>query len=139
MRATYKTLNFFLLSAIPQFRDRYGEEKLKRGEHPPQYVAFAALNAMVMAALDFGGDPGFLSDVFNAFERMALSNDPEVVTVLRVGFVENVVRYPKRLAEAWEQMGAKTRKLTVDTARAWNREANLPAPAREKSKAQAAG
>ena len=139
MRATYKTLNFFLLHAIPQFRERYGEEKLKRGGHPTQYVAFAALNTMVIAALDFGADGGFLSEVFNAFERMALSEDPETVTVLRVGFVENLVRYPKRLATAWDQMGAQTRKLTSDTAKAWNREANLPALAREKSKAQAAG
>ena len=143
MYTTYSKVNSFLLSTIPEFRARYKEEMQKRGKHPKQYIAFAALISMVGPALDFGGEPGLLARAFDAFEEMAQSEDREVVNLLQVGFVQDLVRYPKRLAIAWERMGPETRKLTTDTARAWNRETNLPAAARtgetSKAKAQAQG
>ena len=40
--------------------------------------------------------------------------------------MESLVKFPNRLATAWERMGPATQKLTVDTAKAWNREMNLP-------------
>ena len=141
MLTTYNTVNSFLLSSIPEFRTRYFEEVQKRGGHPGQYIAFAALISMVVPALDFDADPSFLSNVFETFEKMALSGDPEVVTLLEVGFVQNLVRYPKRLGKAWGLMGPGTQRLTSDTATVWNREMNLPAQARAredlKAKAQA--
>jgi|SRR5215470_10950090 len=141
MYTTYEKVNSFLLSSIPEFRTRYREEVQKRGKHPGQYIAFGALISIVVPALDFDDDPSFLAKAFGAFENMALSNDLEVVTLLQVGFVQDLVRYPKRLAKAWELMGPETRRLTSDTARAWNREMNLPASARScenlKAKAQA--
>jgi len=129
----------FLLASIPEFRPRYQEEMRKRGRYPEPYLAFAALNAMVTEGLDFDGDPPFLDKVFDVFEKMALSGDREVVTLLQVGFVENLMKFPKRLATAWERMGPETQKLNTDTAKAWNREMNLPAVARngEASKAKA--
>ena len=143
MYTTYSKVNSFLLSTIPEFRARYREEMQKRGKHPKQYIAFAALISMVVPALDFGGELGLLARAFDAFEEMAQSEDREVVNLLQVGFVQDLVRYPKRLAIAWERMGPETRKLTTDTARAWNREMNLPAAARSgensKAKAQAQG
>lgn len=143
MYTTYGKVNSFLLSAIPEFRERYKEEKQKHGQHPRQYMAFAALISMVVPALDFDGEPLFLARTFDAFEEMARSQDREVVNLLQVGFVQDLVRYPRRLATAWKRMGEETRKLTTDTARAWNREMNLPAAARpgenSKAKAQAQG
>src|SRR5438477_13163163 len=135
---SYKTVEAFLVAAIPEFRGRYEEEVEKRSGHPGQYLVFAALNSMVVQALDFSGDPGFLTNTFDAFEKMALSGDREVVSLLQVGFVQTLVSYPRRLAKAWVLMGEETRKITRDTAKAWNREANLPPAARssEKSKAQ---
>ena len=66
-----------------------------------------------------------------------------LINLLQVGFVQDLVRCPKWLATAWERMGPETRRLTTDTARAWNREMNLPAAARpgesSKAKAQAQG
>jgi hypothetical protein len=74
---------------------------------------------------------------------MQRSDDREVVNLLQVGFVQDLVRCPKWLATAWERMGPETRRITTDTARAWNREMNLPAAARpgesSKAKAQAQG
>ena len=74
---------------------------------------------------------------------MQRCDDREVVNLLQVGFVQDLVRCPKWLATAWERMGPETRRLTTDTARAWNREMNLPAAARpgesSKAKAQAQG
>jgi hypothetical protein len=139
VQPSYNTVRSFLVASIPEFRPRYQEEMRRRGRHPRPYLAFAALNAMVTEALDFDGDPSFLAKVFDVFEKMALSGDREVVTLLQVGFVENLVKFPKRLAAAWERMGPETQKLTTDTAKAWNREMNLPAAARtgEKSKAKA--
>jgi hypothetical protein len=139
MYTTYGKVNSFLLSVIPEFRERYKEEMQKRGKHPKQYITFAALISMVLPALDFGYEPGLLARAFDAVEEMARSDDREVVNLLQVGFVQDLVRYPKRLAIAWERMGPETRRLTTDTARAWNREMNLPAAARdgEKSKAKA--
>lgn len=143
MYTTYSKVNSFLLSTIPEFRARYREEMQKRGKHPKQYIAFAALISMVVPALDFGRELELLARAFDAFEEMAQSEDREVVNLLQVGFVQDLVRYPKRLAIAWERMGPETRKLTTDTARAWNREMNLPAAARpgetSKAKAQAQG
>jgi len=143
MHTTYKTVSSFLLASIPEFRPRYKEEVQRRGKHPGQYIAFAALVSIVVPALDFDADPPFLAKVFSAFEDMALSGDPEVVTLLQVGFVQDLVRYPKRLAKAWELMGQGTQRLTTNTAKAWNREMNLPAAARSfedlKAKAQAQG
>jgi len=135
----YDTVRSFLLASIPEFRPRYQEEMKKRGRHPSPYLAFAALTAMVTEALDFGGDPSFLTKVFDVFEKMASNGDREVVTLLQVGFVENLVKFPNRLAIAWERMGPATQKLTTDTAKAWNREMNLPVAARtdEKSNAKA--
>src|SRR6266436_3350708 len=52
-----------------------------------------------------------------------------LINLLQVGFVQDLVRCPKWLATAWERMGPETRRLTTDTARAWNREVNLPAAA----------
>jgi hypothetical protein len=139
MHTTYKTLNSFLAEAIPEFSPYYEEEVQKRGGHATQYIIFAALNAMVIQALDFGADPPFFTNVFDAFEIMAISQDLEVVNLLQVGFVQDLVRYPKRLATAWDLMGSATQKLTRDMAKVWNREVNLPPQARipEKSKAQA--
>jgi|SRR5215510_6622416 len=137
MHTTYKTANSFLLSSIPEFRTRYYEEVQKRGGHPGQYIAFSALISMVVPALDFDADPSFVSNVFHAFEKMALSGDPEVVTLLEVGFVQDLVRYPKRLAKAWGLMGPETRRLTSDTATVWNREMNLPAHARSREDVKA--
>jgi hypothetical protein len=139
VQPSYNTVRPFLVASIPEFRPRYQEEVRKRGRHPKPYLAFAALNAMVTETLDFDGDPLFLARVFDVFEKMALSGDREVITLLQVGFVENLVKFPKRLAAAWERMGSATQKLTTDTAKAWNREINLPAAARgtENSKAKA--
>ena len=139
MHPSYNAVRSFLVASIPEFRPRYQEEIRKRGRHPKPYLAFAALNEMVTEALDFDGDPSFVAKVFDVFEKMALSGDREVVSLLQVGFVENLVKFPKRLATAWERMGPATQKLTVETAKAWNREMNLPAAARvgEKSHAKA--
>src|SRR6266850_2173809 len=101
MYTTYGKVNSFLLSAIPEFRERYKEEKQKHGKHPKQYMAFAALISMVVPAL-----------AFDAFEEMARSQDREVVNLLQVGFVQDLVRYPRRLDIAWRRMGDETRKLT---------------------------
>ena len=141
MYMTYHKVNSFLLASIPEFRARYKEEMQKRGKHPGQYIAFSALISLVVPALDFGGEPGFLDRVFDAFENMAGSENREVISLLQVGFVEDLVRYPKRLAKAWELMGPETRGLTIDTAKAWNRDMNLPPQARgfEKAKAKAQG
>ncbi len=38
MYTTYGKVNSFLLSAIPEFRERYKEEKQKHGKHPKQYM-----------------------------------------------------------------------------------------------------
>lgn len=139
MHPSYNAVRSFLVASLPEFRPRYQEEIRKRGRHPKPYLAFAALNEMVTEALDFDGDPSFIAKVFGVFEKMALSGDREVVSLLQVGFVENLVKFPKRLATAWERMGPATQKLTVETAKAWNREMNLPASARagEGSKAKA--
>lgn len=139
MHPSYNAVRSFLVASIPEFRPRYQEEIRKRGRHPKPYLAFAALNAMVTEALDFDGDGSFLAKVFDVFEQMALSGDREVITLLQVGFVENLMKFPKRLGAAWERMGPATQKLTTDTAKAWNREMNLPAAARigEKPKAKA--
>lgn len=139
MHPSYNAVRSFLVASIPEFRPRYQEEMRKRGRHLEPYLAFAALTAMVTEALDFDGDPSFLTKVFDVFEKMALTGDREVVTLLQVGFVENLVKFPNRLATAWERMGPATQKLTTDTAKAWNREMNLPVAARtgEKSNAKA--
>ena len=137
MHPSYNSVRSFLMASIPEFRPRYQEEMRKHGRHPNPYLAFAALTAMVREALDFGGDPSFLARVFDAFEKMAQSGDREVVTLLQVGFVENLVKFPNALATAWEQMGAATQMLTTDTAKAWNREMNLPVAARTSEKPKA--
>lgn len=136
MHPSYNSVRSFLMASIPEFRPRYQEEIRKHGRHPSPYLAFAALTAMVTEALDFAGDPSFLAKVFDVFEKMALSGDREVVTLLQVGFVESLVKFPNRLAIAWERMGRETQKLTKDTAKAWNREMNLPLAARAGAKSK---
>jgi hypothetical protein len=137
---TYKSVNSFLVASIPEFRPRYDEEIQKRGRHPGPYIAFGILNSMVVEALDFDGDASFLDNAFEIFEKMALSGDLEVVNLLQVGFVQDLVRYPRRLATAWQLMGPQTQKITMATATAWNREMNLPIAARkERAKAKAQG
>jgi hypothetical protein len=111
MDTTYKTVNAFLVAAIPEFRLRYEEEMERRGRHPPQYIAFSALVSAIVSALDFEANPGFLANVFDALEKMALSPDLEVVHLLQVKFVEDLVKHPKRLAKAWVLMGRQRESL----------------------------
>jgi len=124
---SYKTVDSFLVASMPEFSAQYEELRKRHGEQPGQYIVFGALNSMVVQALEREEDRLFLARVFDAFEKMAMSNDIEVVNLLQVGFLENLVSYPGRLARAWQLMGSATRKLTRDTARIWNREANIPA------------
>jgi hypothetical protein len=124
----YKDVDRLLVSAVPELAE-IREQELKRwgNEQPGQYNMLSVLLPLVDRTIDSNSDIDQLQRIFSFFEEMAQSQDVDVVNLLQVGVLEKLIANAARLSKAWGFMGPVTRKLTKETARIWNREANVPA------------
>jgi len=82
-------------------------------EKPPgSYLLFAmVVIPYLIAQLDEPGDGQTLTKLFDFFEEMATSGDPEVINLLKSEVVRVLVRDPERLAKAQKHMEQQVREL----------------------------
>jgi hypothetical protein len=118
------------LSAVPEFRDRYGRELgWWQGSQPPgQYTVFGfVVKPAVRELLAANTEPAVLRRIFNFFEEMASSSDIQVPNLLQIEIFEWLVGDAPRLAAAWKFIGKDTKAIARTTARTLRCEMNLPA------------
>jgi hypothetical protein len=127
---TYAEVQTEMLSALPELKQRYDKEASLPVDwegRPGQYLVVEfVLNPSLRNELSPGSNPSLRTRIFEFIERMACSQDPEVVNLLAVGIFENLIRHPNQLATAWNYMGPKTQNLARRWARASRHEQYLP-------------
>lgn len=125
----YSNVSVQLQAAIPELNDRFEKEAwvINDPAGPRQYLVIELiLNPLLRELLDNNREPALLKRIFDFFERMAKSSDPEIPNLLAVGVFEPLVNQPKRVRLAWRYMGSETKKLAREVARGLSREQNLP-------------
>lgn len=149
----YSNVNVQLQAAIPELNDQFEKEAwvINDPEGPRQYLVIELiLNPLLRELLERDSerpplrrtaellrqtvprsdreesDRNLLARIFEFFERMATSSDPEVPNLLAVGVFEQLVNQPKQVRVAWSYMGSETKKLAREVARGLLREHNLP-------------
>ena len=125
----YSDVHAQLQAAIPELNDRFEKESwvINHRRGPRQYLVIElVLNPLLRELLDSNHEPALLKRIFEFFERMATSSDPEVPNLLAVGVFERLVNQPARMSVAWRYMGNESKKLAREVARGLLREQNLP-------------
>lgn len=125
-----------LLSAFPELLERiwktfgsyYHLELGTVEETPEAYPVFEdVVQPLVFELLDDGQDEDLLGRLFQFFERMANSSDPNVSRdLLGIAILEPLVYRKESLHSAWKYMGPKIRDLAVKEAEFQGRRENLP-------------
>jgi hypothetical protein len=126
---TFDKINDALLSALPEFQERYKRELgwWQGPEAPGQYTVFGFVASPVVRELLASNDePALLKRIFDFFENMARSADVQVPNLLQIEIFEWLVGDPERLAVAWKYMGEQTKTIARQTARTRRCERNLP-------------
>lgn len=81
-------------------------------ERPGNYLIFATVVVpYLIAQLDDPRDLQTIARLFEFFEEMAFSVDPEVANLLKSEVIRTLVRDPQRLAKAQKHMGPQVRGL----------------------------
>jgi hypothetical protein len=125
----YSKVTDELLSAVPEFRERFNRELAQRqpSELPGPYIVFSfVVKPALRDILTADRQPVLLRRIFDFFERMARSSDVQVPNLLGVEIFEWILGDPASLAVAWQYMGEETRKLGRSMARTLRRESNIP-------------
>ena len=112
----YTEIEKRLFEAFPQLTALYQKEFSYwvdwDKERPGNYLIFAMVVVpYLVAQLDEPGDERTLTKLFAFFEEMAVSDDPEVVNLLKSEMVRTLVRDPERLAKAQKHMRQQVREL----------------------------
>lgn len=99
-----------LFRAVPEAKDAYGAWDMPGDPLP--YIVFSFLEeSFITPAVDAGDAPELLMRIFAFLERMSLSRDEEVVSLLWIGLFEAWAARPPTLVKAVERMGPATRRL----------------------------
>jgi hypothetical protein len=126
---TFENVSDALLSALPEFQERYRRElSWWQGPEPPgQYTVFGFVTKpAVRDLLGSNKEPALLKRIFDFFEEMARSSDIQVPNLLQIEIFEWLIGDPERLATAWKYMGEETKTVARRTARTLRCEQNLP-------------
>jgi hypothetical protein len=128
-RLTYDNVGKALFEAVPELQEQYRKRLAWWGgnETPGQYIVSGfVLEPFLRELLDSEPDSILLKRIFDFFEEMARSPDPEVANLLQVGIFERLVGEKETLAVVWKHMGEETRSIARKTARIRRREQKLP-------------
>lgn len=126
---TYSRVSDALISALPEFQERYRRElSWWQGSEPPgQYTVFGFVaKPAVRELLTSNTQPDLLKRVFDFFEEMARSSDIQVPNLLQIEIFEWLIGEPDMLATAWQYMGEETKAIARRTAQTLRHEYNLP-------------
>lgn len=119
---TYDQIEKELLSSLPELRepikDAFAPDYDLETERPGGYLIFEdVVFGFVLDVLSKGQNQNVLTRLFNFFEDMALSEDPNVTDLLRIAILESLVGNQENYKRAWPYMGLKTKEFAALEAR----------------------
>ena len=121
-RIAYEGLHQTFLEAFPEFTEPHKLEfdYWDDWKEPPgiYLVLGVVVFPRLVKLLDIGTNVHLVRRLFEFFERMATSDDRNVVDVLGLEVIQKLVHDPDRLRKAWPHMGVRTRDLTRESAKA---------------------
>lgn len=127
----YGKIREALISAFPDLweciEDTFGSYYNPEEETPEAYPIFEeVIRKVVFELLENGQNEGLLTRLFDFFEKMANSADPDIHDLLGIAIVDPLLYDAGKIRRAWRYMGPETKEFTKSAARVQEREQNLP-------------
>jgi hypothetical protein len=130
----YAGIQNVLLAEFPELQERaysiFLSYRDRTNEKPAAYLIFLlVLKPIVLKLLSNTPQDPLVVRIFQFLEAMAVSEDPDVVTLLWIAILVPLVFDRERIRNAWAIMGPRTQDLAREIAKLRGWENNLPSEA----------